>query len=221
MHTRIHDPVTEAGAVIVLDFHRDTWNLAGRFVPHEIKAPEEHAVEVAATIARYLCDGGWKVGLFSNGRDPLGVPGWSIAQLKAGESLGEALNNARGRQRDERLEPLSIAAKAGEDQFSLIHENLGRIELSDGLRIEEVLPLELAHVPRDQTLIVVTGDITDDFVEGMAKARHLGYRVMLMIVNNPAAHDKAFEVLLPYGVEVYRMDEDWRLKEIATGRSYY
>lgn len=221
LYTRIHDPITEAGAVIVLDFHQATWDTAKRFVPNEIKPPHEHGVEVAATIARYLHDGGWKVGLFCNGRDPLGLPGWSLAQLRAGDSLGEALSAARGKRKDERLAPISIPARAGGDQFNVIHENLGRIELSDGLRIEELLPLELPHIPRDQTLIVVTGDVTDPFIEAIARARALGYRVMLMIVNNPEAHDRAFNDILPTGAELYRMDEDWRLKEIATGREYY
>ena len=44
---------------------------------------------------------------------------------------------------------------------------------------------------------------------------------MLMIVGNPQAHDLAFEMLIPGGIEVFRMDEEWRLREVAIGRGNY
>lgn len=222
LYTRLCDPIAEAAATIVLDFHRDAWARGGRFLAETHKPPEEYAVEISATIARFLHDGGWKVGLFCNGRDPLGRPGLSLAQLTvADEPLSEALSQARETGPDPRLAPIAIPARAGEEQFALIHENLGRIELTDGLPLAELLPLELPHIPRHHTLVVVAGDVSDAFLLALRSARALGYRVMLMSVNNPEAHDKAFELLLPYGIEVYRMDEDWRLRELATGRSYY
>ena len=91
-------------------------------------------------------------------------------------------------------------------------------------------PLRIIATPLDTVLTndllsylaaYVKKETVDEFVVGIGRARLLGYRVMLMIVGNPEAHDRAFEELLPQGVEVYRMDEDWRLREIATGRDYY
>ena len=126
--SKVYDPVTEAGATVVLDFHRNSWAEA-RSRQENLPAPEM-AVEVACTICRYLADGGWRVGFFSNGRDPLGLPGVTMAQARATESLGEALRVARRRKADDRLAPISIRARSAPEQFPLIHEHLGRIELS-------------------------------------------------------------------------------------------
>lgn len=216
LHTKIYEPVVEAAATVVLDFHEDSWS--GTLPTDPDKPPHEMAIEVACTVCRYLTDGGWKVGFFSNGRDPLGLPGLSLAQAGATGTLSEAVAMARSRRADSRLEPISIRARTSPDQFLIIRENLGRIELSNGLRIETLLMGELPYIEREQALVILTGDVTDSFINGVLRARELGYRIMLFILCNPKAHDRAFDAFLPHGIEVYRMDEQWRLKEIATGR---
>jgi hypothetical protein len=59
---------------------------------------------MACSICRYLSDGGWKLGFFSNGRDPLGLPGITMAQARVTESLSEALEAARQGRVDNRLD---------------------------------------------------------------------------------------------------------------------
>ncbi|MCE5229861.1 DUF58 domain-containing protein [bacterium] len=219
LRTRLFDPVIEAGATVVLDFHKEAWAEARSFEKFS-QPPAEQAVEIAATVCRFLSDGGWRVGFFSNGRDPLGLPGITLAQARAAASLGEARNVAGKRPADNRLAPIAIRPGASPDQFSIILENLGRIELSDGLTIDKLLPEELPYIPRRQALVVITGDVTDGLITALSDARGLGYRVLLLVVCNNIAHDRAFEWLVPRGVEVYRMDKEWRLNEIVIGRQY-
>jgi uncharacterized protein (DUF58 family) len=216
--TRVFEPVTEAGATIVLDFHQRSW--AGLRPPRPHWPAEEMAVEVAASLARYLADGGWKVGLLSNGRDPLGLPGVTMAQARATETLGEAQRAAHGGRRDERLAPLVIPARRGPEQFALIHENLGRLALSDGLPLEQALWEDLSHIEREQVLAVIAGRVDDGLIGALLSVRALGYRILLMVVGDNPGHDRALETLVPAGVELMRMDEEWRLREIATGRLY-
>lgn len=214
--SKVYDPITEAAATVVLDFHHAAWAEAHSRVKH--LPAHEMAVEVVCTICRYLADGGWKCGFFSNGRDPLGLPGISVAQARASETLGEARRQALQRRPDDRLAPIAIRARTAIDQFPLIHEHLGRIELSDGLAIDELLLAELPHIEREQALVLVTGAVTADLISTLSRVRAQGYRIMLFIVCNNVAHDRAFEALTPCGVEVFRMDEEWRLNELATGR---
>ena len=218
LRTKVCDPVTEAGATIVLDFHRASWAQARS--PRPDLPPEEIGIEIALSIARYLFDGGWKLGFFSNGRDPLGLPGVSMAQALSTDSLAEALEAARRGTPDDRLEPLAIRAARHREQFDLIRENLGRLALSGGLSLGELLPLELAHINREQVLVIVTPALDDVLLTAILSARRLGYRVMFFAVCNFAAHDRAWEALAPAGVEVFRMDEEWRLREVATGRQF-
>lgn len=219
LRTKIYDPIMEAGATIVLDFHKDSWTTPN--YNDLSRDPAEMAIQIACTIVRYLWDGGWKVGFFTNGRDPLGLAGLTMSEARATESLTEALEAAKEPRKDERLAPISIPARRAPEQFDVIRENLGRLRLSDGLRIEETFIEELPHIPRDQALVYVTGEVTDDFISAVARIREHGYRIMLFVVCNDEAHDRAFDTLFPIGVEVFRMDLDWRLKEIATGRQSF
>lgn len=223
LRSKIYDPVTEAGATIVLDFHRRSWGRARSFVPagEEAKVASEIGVEISCTICRYLSDGGWKIGFFSNGRDPLGLPGITMAEARASDSFSEALREARMGRADDRLAPISIRARRGPDQFMTIQESLGRIATTDGLAIGELLAQELPYIEREQVLVVVTGDAEDEFINAMLRVRELGYRLMVFVVCNNEAHDAAFEIFTAAGIELYRMDEDWRLREIATGRRYF
>lgn len=216
LYSKIYDPVTEAGATLILDFHRDGWREARAHDP--AKVPHEAAIEVVCTIARYLADGGWKVGFFTNGRDPLGIPGIAMAEARATETLSGALEAARLGIPDDRLAPVSIPARPGLEHFELIRENLGRVELTDGLPIGDLLMEELPRIERQQVLVVVAGGADDHFVSAILRARALGYRVMVFLVCNNADHDKAFAAFAPRGIDLHRIDEDWRLKEIATGR---
>lgn len=219
LRTKLYDPVMEAGATVILDFHQDSWSTPN--YNDRAKDPSEMAIQIACTISRYLWDGGWKVGFFTNGRDPLGLAGMTLGEARASNTLGDALAAARQRRKDERLAPISVPARRAAEQFAVIRENLGRLTLSDGLRIEDALLEELAHIEREQALVFITGETTEDFIASLSRVRALGYRIMLFIVCNDEAHDRAFEILLPLGIEVFRMDLDWRLKEIATGRQSF
>jgi uncharacterized protein (DUF58 family) len=218
LYTKVFDPVMEAGTTVVLDFNKDSWKEAKPDRNGQIAS--EVAVQTACSICRYLWDGGWKVGFFSNGRDPLGIPGITIAQARSSDSFSEALHAARMGGKDDRLAPVSIRARRSQDQFPLIHENLGRIELSDGLPIETLLFDELPYIERQQVIVVITGSVTDSLVSGMLRVRALGYRMMVFIVNNTVAHDAAFDAFVPHGIEVYNLEHERRLTEVATGRRF-
>lgn len=217
--SKVYEPVLEAGATVALDFRREAWPTPPG--DSEKQPPEETAVEIACTIARYLSDGGWKVGLVSNGRDPLGLPGIATAQAREALSLSGAQLSAREAPRDDRIEPLHVRAATGSEHFALLRESLGRLALSDGLPIEDAILETLAHIDRQQVLVVLTGEVGEGLVSGLARVRGLGYRIMVFVVRNPLAHERAFEAFVPQGIEVFDMTEDWRLEEIATGRQVY
>lgn len=222
LRTKIYDPVMESGATLVLDFHEDSWaheNYSYNKSRH--MPPTEVAIEAACSIARYLTDGGWKVGLFSNGRDPLGLPGITVGEAKATNSLRVAIDAANEAKEDNRLAPIAIRARRSPSQFRVIQENLGRIELTDGLQIERLIFDELPYIERTQALVFLIGDISDPLIGALARIREQGYRVMVFVVCNDEGHDLAFEKLMPRGIDVFRMDLEWRLKEIATGRQTF
>lgn len=216
LYSKIYDPIIEAGAVVVLDFHRDAWKRATG--NRDGIAVEDEAAELACTVASYLAEGGWKVGLLSNGRDPLGLAGRSMAQARASDSLADAEELARRRRRDTRLEPVLIPPREGLEQFTLIREQLGRLALSSGLPIERAMFDALPRLGRGQVLVLITGELPDDLVTSVLRARELGFRMMVFVIGNVADHDRALPLFLGAGVELFHMDQNWRIREIATGR---
>ncbi|MGI8907714.1 MAG: DUF58 domain-containing protein [Candidatus Sumerlaeaceae bacterium] len=216
LHTKIFDPVIEAAGVVVLDFHKDAWTQAkGNRDGFPV---EDEAVEFACTVARYLTDGGWSAGLLSNGSDPLGLAGMTLAQARATESLGEAMTMARRRQIDRRLEPLYIEPRRGVEQFMILRENLGRIALSTGLTLKQVLMDQMPHISRGHVLVVITGALPRESITAILRARELGYRVMLFVLGNPEDHDASLALCLAAGIEMFSLDGNWRMRELATGR---
>lgn len=218
LRTKIFDPIIELAATVVLDFHADSWKTSRG--NREGFRVEDEGAELACTICNYLAEGNWKFGLLSNGRDPLGLPGITLAQARASESLREALDAARRPRKDSRLAPLFIPARSSMEQFRIVRENIGRIALSDGLPIGSLLLDTLPHINREQALVLVTGDISEETQTAILRARELGYRAMVFLVGNIQAHDRVMPAFLGAGVELFSMDSNWRLREIATGRRY-
>jgi uncharacterized protein (DUF58 family) len=216
LHTKIFDPVIESSGLVVLDFHKDAWAPARG--NREGFPVEDEAVEFACTVARYLTDGGWSAGLLSNGRDPLGLAGMTLAQARATESLGDAMDAARRKRVDHRLEPLFIPPQRGTEQFMILRENLGRIALSTGLTLEQLLHEQMPHLSRGNVMVVITGSLPRESVTAILRARELGFRVMLFVLGNPEDHDAALAVCLGAGIEMFSLDGNWRMRELATGR---
>lgn len=216
LYTKVYEAVREPAATVVLDFHQATW--AEAIAPPDAPPVEERAVELACSICRYLTDGRWKTGFFSNGRDPLGIPGLMMAQARSVDSLPDAQLFALNKKKDTRLEPIRIESRSHSEQFSIIHENMGRLKLSDGLGIGELLQGELARIARHEVIVLITAAMDEILVDVILRARRHGYRIMIFFLANRAAHDLAFETLVPYGVEVFDLTESWRLEEVATGR---
>ena len=216
LHTKIFDPVVEAAGLVVLDFHKESWAEARS--NREGFPVEDEAVEFACTVARYLTDGGWSAGLLSNGRDPLGLAGMTLAQARATDSLGDAMTAARRSRSDQRLEPLYIPPRRGVEQFMVIRENLGRVALSSGLTLSQLLSDQMPHISRGNVMVLITGAMPRESVTAVLRARELGYRVMVFVLGNPADHDAALAVCLAAGIEMFSLDGNWRMRELATGR---
>lgn len=216
LHTKIFDPVVEAAGLVVLDFHKDAWVNARS--NREGFPVEDEAVEFACTVVRYLTDGGWSAGLLSNGRDPLGLAGMTLAQARATDSLGDAMTLARRARIDRRLEPLYIQPRRGTEQFMVIRENLGRIATSSGLTLAELLHDQMPHISRGHVLVIITGAMPRESITAVLRARELGFRIMLFVLGNPEDHDAALALCLAAGIELFSLDGNWRMRELATGR---
>jgi uncharacterized protein (DUF58 family) len=175
LHSKMYEPSCIAGATIVLDFH------AASFAVKNADYRTDLAVTTAASLANAVYQMGEQIGLVTNGRDAaerIKYEGWheefrtrAIAKAKASV-----------RDRSERLQPLRIETRRGDDQLERILELLARLEVTDGFTLSQLLTETTSRLPRDATVIAVLSDVSDEAAIALGNLRRSGYAVIAVLV---------------------------------------
>src|SRR6266446_5109024 len=175
LHSKIYEPSTIAGATIVLDFHKAGYAQRGEPMRSEL------AATAAASLANAVYETGQQVGLVTNGRDAadrIRLEGWDQdyrtrqAALRAPAMLDEST----------RLQPQVVATRRGVEQFQLIRETLGRIELTDGLTFAQLVLEATDRLPRDATVVAILPDVTVEAALALGNLRRQGYAVSVVLI---------------------------------------
>ncbi|MBE7499875.1 MAG: DUF58 domain-containing protein [Verrucomicrobiales bacterium] len=213
LHSKVCEPSCVAGATLVLDFHRASFpgrraadaqaELARRLKAAglEDRVPDPHAPDTAwvelavttiASIASALAELGEKVGLVTNGRDAaerVRTEGWA----------GEFRTRTVARRKllrpgvNDRLQPVVIGTRRDPSPLPEILDTLGRLELTDGLPMSELLAEAAGHLPRDATLAVVLARVDEAAALALGRMRRRGFAVSVILVDpaEPGLHDWA------------------------------
>jgi uncharacterized protein (DUF58 family) len=153
LHSRVYENSRVAGATFLLDFHEESYR------GHGSAACAELAVMSVAALANAVYLMGEQIGLVSNGRDAadrIREEGWSI-DVRTRRAAHEY---AKQKTPNERLRPVIIETRKGEDQFPQILQTLARLEHTDGLTFPEMLSEAGARMRRDATLVPVLRRVT-------------------------------------------------------------
>jgi len=207
LHSKVYEPSTVVGATIVLDFHRDSYQ-----VKHE-PYRSELAVTTAASLANAVYEMGHQVGLLTNGRDAVDRirrEGWDHDpnSRQAARRVAAMLDES------DRLAPLGVPTRRGPEQLMRILETLARVELTDGLKFHQLVTEAASQLPRDATLIALLSSITTETAVALGNLRRRGYAVAV-ILNLFEVHDfeEASALLLAQGIEARHL----RDKEAIVG----
>jgi uncharacterized protein (DUF58 family) len=175
LHSKMYEPSTIAGATIVLDFHKAGY--ASRGEPFR----SELAATAAASLANAVYETGQQIGLVTNGRDAadrIKVEGWDEdyrtrqAALRAPAMLDEST----------RLQPQVVPTRRGVEQFQLIRETLGRVELTDGLTFAQLVLEATDRLPRDATVLAILPDVSVETALALGNLRRQGYAVSVVLI---------------------------------------
>ena len=157
LHSKIYEPSTIAGATVLLEFHRASH--PERNEPFR----SELAVVAAASIANAVYEMGQQIGLVTNGRDAadrVRVEGWDFDP----QTRSQARQAASMLEQNDRLQPVIVPTRRGVEQLRRILETLARVELTDGLRLAELIGEVEGRMPRDATVIVILPEVTTETV---------------------------------------------------------
>src|SRR5438128_245934 len=175
LHSKMYEPSTIAGATIVLDFHRAGYGSRGEPFRSEL------AATAAASLANAVYETGQQIGLVTNGRDAadrIKLEGWDEdyrtrqAALRGPAMLDEST----------RLQPQVVPTRRGVEQFQLIRETLGRIELTDGLSFAQLVLEATDRLPRDATVLAVLPDVSVETALALGNLRRQGYAVSVVLI---------------------------------------
>jgi uncharacterized protein (DUF58 family) len=209
LQSKVYEPTTVAGATIVLDFHDGSFD--ARHEPYR----SELAVTAAATLANAVYLMGQQVGMVSNGRDAadrIRQEGWDF-DLR---TRGAAQQAASMRDTSDRLEPLLVETRRGEDQLLRILEMLARVELTDGLDLAQLLVETASRLPRDATVVAILGAVSDEAAVALGNLRRGGFAVTA-IINTYEDHDyaEAAGKLLAERLDTRHLKDELAVSEIC------
>jgi uncharacterized protein (DUF58 family) len=214
LHSKIYQPTSVAGAMVVLDLHRDTHPAGDEPVRSDL------AITAAASLTHTLCQMQQPFGLLTNGRDAADRLRIEASRRQSVTpryaSREEAQAALRMHAESQRLQPCWVPSGGGEEHFSQLHRTLSRLELTDGLHLSELL-LEARHrVPHDTSVIVILRRVDDDTRLALGLLRRQGLAVSA-IVNQYHGEEaeRASGQLLSQGIAVYHLHDETSLPTIC------
>jgi uncharacterized protein (DUF58 family) len=175
LHSRLYETSRVAGAVFLLDFHRDSFpGTAGA-------SAMELAITTVSSLANAIFLMGEQIGFASNGRDAadrIRIHGYLAeftTRRDAQQRAGEVPSN-------ERLRPVVVPTQKGPDQFRNLLEALARIEPTTGLHFEQMIEEVTPRLRRDATVIPVLHNVTPAIANALGGLVRSGFAVTAIVV---------------------------------------
>jgi uncharacterized repeat protein (TIGR01451 family) len=202
LHSKIYEPSSVAGATLLLDFHRDSYDR-----DHE-PYRSELAITAAASLANALYHMGQQIGLVTNGRDAVDrirQEGWDPDP----RTRRQAQRSAGMLETSQRLQPVMVETRRGPEQLMRILETLARLELTDGLTVAGLIDETDSRIPRDATVIALVCGVTTETALALGGLRRRGFAVTA-IVNAFHVHEfeQAAAPLVAEGIEVRHLVDE-------------
>jgi uncharacterized repeat protein (TIGR01451 family) len=210
LHSKVHEPSTLAGVTLLLDLHQAGYPARGE--PHR----SELAVTAAASLANAVYEMGQQVGLVSNGRDAadrIRLEGWDHEF----RTRRAARQTAGMRDESERLQPVGVETRRGEEQFQHIREALARVELTDGLPFDRLVVETAGRVPRDATVLALLPDVPVETALALGSLRRRGLAVAaVLILHEDRQLERSYGRLLAEGIrDVRHLRDEAGLPELC------
>jgi hypothetical protein len=124
---------------------------------------------------------GQQIGLISNGRDAadrIREAGWR-AEFNTRDA---AHRRATDPLANDRLRPLRVETRKGNEKLGEILETLARLEHTDGFEFSEMLTAAVSQIPRDATVVPVLRQVTPAIAIALGGLVRRGFLVTAVVV---------------------------------------
>jgi hypothetical protein len=175
IHSRVYETSRVAGATFLLDFHTRSYQGGAGASSAEL------AITTVAALANAVFLMGQQIGFISNGRD-------AADRIREEGWRGEFKSRADAQRRasplaNDRLRPVRVETRKGNEKLGQILETLARLEHTDGLEFSEMLAATISRIPRDATVVPVLRQVTPDIAVALGGLVKRGFLVTAVVVS--------------------------------------
>ena len=144
----------------------------------------ELAIVIAASVGNWVVGKKQMVGMMVNGRDPLAADG----------------------------RPQPIPARKGKQHMMRLLETLARVETVDQSALPPLLQRQRYHLAWGTTLIVITGNASDELLDELYLARRAGQNALLILAGVNTSGDETLRRANAFGIPVFSIATERDLK---------
>ena len=215
IHSRIYETSRVAGATFLLDFHTQSYQGGSGPLSAEME------ITTVASLANAVYLMGQQIGFISNGRDAadrIREEGWQGEFKKRTEAQRRASDPLA----NDRLRPVRVETRKGNEKLAQILETLARLEHTDGLEFSEMLAATISRIPRDATVVPVLRQVTPDIAVALGGLVKRGFLVTAVIVNVGSeipewSHPPEWAgLLLEQGIDFRLVNSEESIMELCT-----
>lgn len=179
-------------------------------------ADEELVITTAASLGRFVLEGGQRLGLLSNGADAVEryPADWQGGTFRRYE---DALAGDGGPSRRLTVRrPVELEPGRGETQQERLQVLLARLCPAEGASLADILQLELPRLPRSLVVMVVTSQLDDELVAAVAALQRSGFECSVVWAKH--GDQPTPQVALPESVPLYRVRRPSDLEHLGNQR---
>ena len=208
LHVKTFEQTTVTGGTLILDMHDDS------YLPEKKEQRMELAITTTASIAYLLQMSGEQVGLLTNGRDAAEVARYEVESVHTGNRF-EMDDLLEGEEESTRISPLTVSTIRSQVQAQKIIENLARILPGQGLDLSELIISQFHGLPRDATLLPVTGQVTEQLALTLGSMKIAGFNVTVFLIDAGQHYNEAAGLLAQHNIHVFHIETERHLHEIS------
>lgn len=208
LQVKTYEPATVLGATLALDMFEDN------YLPQTRDERIELAITTTASIAYLLYLSGEPVGLVTNGQDASDTARFqrdSETSLARDDLITRLIEEVR----PEHISPLMVPTRRSPVQLQKILENLARIIPNKIVDMTYLMQIMAPHIPRDNALILVVPQVSDDLASVLENMKAGGFIVNIVIIKDDNAYQEAVIKLGKFGVSVFHIQHEQDLFYIA------
>ncbi|OQB37712.1 MAG: hypothetical protein BWY09_01536 [Candidatus Hydrogenedentes bacterium ADurb.Bin179] len=120
-----------------------------------------------------------------------------------------------GEEESTRISPLTVSTCRTTEQGRKVIENLARVLPGHGLDLCQLIMTQFITLPRDATLLPVTGQVTDRLALTLAMMKQSGFKVTVFLIDAGKGYEEAAALLASHDIHVFHIQTERDLHEIA------